>query len=269
MVKQIDKPALDVLEASVGGVASSRVPLPNGGGIQQSVFETNIDYTRRIGLGGAWYLALGASYESFVFGRATHGLPDQLQGIAGILALQYVVEDHVAATLELRPGWYAGGKINSDALDVPVTAYAPVPLRSDLFLVIGGRVSGLQNPPVIPIGGLIWLIEKDLRLEAIFPQSHLVYSPNDFWEYHLVAEIVGDGFRVDRDPSLPARLRGAAVEYSEVRAGTGFNYTPRKGASLGIDAGYVFERSLDFFRAHTDLRSGGSVYLRLQASIEF
>ena len=268
-VEQMEKPALDVLDASVAVVSSARMPLPNGGAIQQSVLETSFDFTRRFGLGGAWYLALGASYESFVFGRATNGLPDQLQGIAGILALQYVVQDHVAMTLELRPGFYAGGKINSDALDVPVTAYAPIPLRSDLFLLIGGRVSGLQNPPVVPIGGLIWLIQKDLRLEAIFPQSHLVYSPNDFWEYHLVAEIVGDGYRVDRDPSLPAQLRGAALQYSESRAGAGVNYTLRKGAMVGLDAGYVFERSLDFFRARTDFRSGGSVYLRLQGSLEF
>jgi hypothetical protein len=192
-----------------------------------------------------------------------------LQGIAGIMALQYIVQDHVAATLELRPGVYAGGGITSDALDVPVLAYAPIPLRADLFLVLGARYSSLQNPPVVPIGGLVWLIRDDLRLEAIFPQSHFVYSPSDHWEFQLQAEVAGDGFRVDRDPALPERLRGGVVEYSEYRTGAGVNYTPRKGATLGFDAGYVFERSLDFFRAGTDLRSGGSAYLRLQASLEF
>jgi hypothetical protein len=220
-------------------------------------------------LTGPWYLAFGLSYEAFYFSETKGGLPDQLQGIAGIFALQYIVEDHVAATLELRPGAYAGGQISSDSWDVPVLAYAPIPLRTNLFLVVGARESGLQNPPVIPIGGLIWLMRDDLRLEAIFPQSKLVYTPNDRWEYRLNAEIAGDGFRVDRDPALPARLRGAAVEYSEYRAGAGLSYSPGKGASVGLNAGYVFERSLDFFRARTDLRSAGSVYLQLLGSLEF
>jgi hypothetical protein len=212
---------------------------------------------------------LGVGYEAFFFDHTKGGLPERLQGIAGIAALQYIVQDHVAATLELRPGVYAGGRITSDALDVPVLAYAPIPLRSNLFLVVGARVSGVQTPPVAPIGGLIWLIRDDLRLEAIFPQSHLVYAPSERWEYQLTAEIAGDGFRVDRDPALPPQLRGAAVEYSEYRAGAGLNFTPRRGTTFGLDAGYVFERSLDFFRARTDLRSGGSAYLRVQGALEF
>lgn len=265
----MEEPALDVLETSVTALSTSRMPLPKGGSIAQSVLETDFDFTRRIGLGGPWYLALGASYEAFYFGHTAAGLPERLQGIAAIAAVQYIVQDHVAATLELRPGVYSGGRITSDALDVPVLAYAPILLRSNLFLLVGARVSGLQTLPVAPIGGLIWLIRDDVRLEAVFPQSHLVYSPSERWEYQLTAEIVGDGFRVDRDPSLPPRLRGAAVEYSEYRTGAGFTFTPRKGATVGLDAGYVFERSLDFFRAHTDLRSGGSAYLRLQGSLEF
>lgn len=269
MLEKLDQPALDVLETSVTVLSSSRMPLPKGGSVEQSAFEADFDFTRRISLRGPWYLALGLSYETFAFGRTAGGLPDRLQGIAGIVALQYVVQDHVAATLELRPGVYSSGRISSEALDVPVLAYAPIPLRSNLFLLLGARVSGLQTPPVAPIGGLIWLIRDDLRLEAIFPQSHLVYSPNDRWEYLLEAEIAGDGFRVDRDPALPARQRGAAVEYSEYRAGAGINFTPRRGTTIGLDAGYVFERSLDFFRARTDLRSGGSVFLRLQGSVEF
>ncbi len=268
-VERMEAPALDVLETSVTALSASRTPLPQGGSVRQSVLETDFEFTRRLGLRGPWYLAFGASYESFHFGRTAGGLPDKLQGLAAIMAVQYIVQDHVAAILELRPGFYAGGELTSDALDVPVLAYAPIPLRSDLFLLLGARASGVQTPVVAPIGGLIWLIRDNLRLEAVFPRSQFVYSPSERWEYQVVAEIAGDGFRADRDPALPARLRGAAIEYSEYRAGAGFSFTPYHGAAIGLDAGYVFERSLDFFRARLDLRSSGSAYLRLQGSLEF
>jgi hypothetical protein len=268
-VEKVEAPFLDVLETSITALSSSKMKLPGGGSVSQTALETNFDFTRRIGMGGPWYFALGVSYEGFYFGNTARGLPRELQGVAGIAAVQYIVQDHVAAALELRPGFYAAGDFTSKAFDLPVLLYAPIPLRKNLFAMLGARFSGLQDPPVAPIGGLIWLINDSLRLEAIFPQSKLVYSPDDHWEYVLGAEIAGDGFRMDRNPDLPEKLRGAAVLYSEYRAGLGVNYTPKRGQTVGLDAGYVFERSLDYFRDRLNLRSSGAAYVRLQGSLEF
>jgi hypothetical protein len=41
------------------------------------------------------------------------------------------------------------------------------------------------------------------------------------------------------------------------------------GPPWGVTAGYVFERSLDFFRADKHLDSGGGFYAQLQAGLEF
>jgi hypothetical protein len=256
----------------VTAIAPSRMPLPRSGSVDQGILEPTFEYTHRIPLSGPWYFALGASYEGFYFGSTAGGLPEKLQGIAGIVAVQYIVQNHVAMTLELRPGVYTGGdgsNFGNHAFDIPILAYAPIPLRSDLFLMLGARASSLQKWPVVPIGGVIWLINDKLRLEGVFPRPQLVYSPGGRWEYQIGGEIAGDGFRMDRDPALPEKLRGAAVEYIEYRAGAGAAYTPWHGASVGVTAGYVFERSLDFFRADKHLDSGGSFYTQLQASLEF
>jgi hypothetical protein len=260
--------SLDIFKSSITAISPSEMPLPHRGSIEQEVLAPTFEYTHRISMSGPWYFALGASYEGFFFGKTKEGLPESLQGMAGIIALDYIVQNHVAMTIELRPGFYTAGDFRN-SFDIPVLVYAPIPLRSNLFLMLGARESTLQKYIVVPIGGVIWLINDHLRLEGVFPRPELIYSPGGKWEYQIGGEIAGDGYRMDRDPALPEKLRGAVVEYLEYRAGVGATYTVWKGATVGLTAGYVFERSLDFFRADKHLDSGGGFYTQLQAGLEF
>ena len=109
------------------------MPLPGGGSVQQSAFEGEFDFTRRFALSGPLYFALGASYKYYGFSDTAGGLPDRFQAIAGVVALQYIVQDHVAATVELRPGFYAGGADFGESFDMPVLAYVPIPLSFRTF----------------------------------------------------------------------------------------------------------------------------------------
>jgi hypothetical protein len=72
-----------------------------------------------------------------------------LQVAAGIVALQYVVDNEVAALLEMRPGFYFGGDVTSGSFDVPVTFYVPFYYR------VGPDLSGDGSP----------FVEFDLELD--------------------------------------------------------------------------------------------------------
>src|SRR3977135_2662333 len=53
---------------------------------------------------GKWYFRAGVEYERYEFGGTDNGLPDHLQAAYAHVAVEYVVRDHAAVSLELSPG---------------------------------------------------------------------------------------------------------------------------------------------------------------------
>ena len=106
-----------------------------------------------------------------------------MQGLYGHLALEYVVEDHPGAAIELDPGVYFQDHISGNAFDIPGRAYVSFPLKKDkIFATVGFGWGQFQDPVVAPGGGFTWLINDKLRLQAVFPKPALVYQPNDDWD---------------------------------------------------------------------------------------
>ena len=84
------------------------------------------------------------------------------------------------------------------AFDIPIKAFVSFPLKKDkIFAVVGLGWSLFQDPPVAPGGGIIWLINDKLRLQAVFPKPALIYEPNDDWQFKLLGELNYLGVRTD------------------------------------------------------------------------
>src|SRR5439155_21566942 len=127
-------------------------------------------------MSGIWYYRTGFEYELFDFGGSNNWLPNHLQAAYGHLAFEYVVHDHAATGIEINPGVFFENHIAGNTFDIPWKIFVSFPLIKDkLFGVIGAGGSLYQDPPVIPGGGIIWLISEKLRLEAVVPQPTLVY----------------------------------------------------------------------------------------------
>src|SRR5438132_9279461 len=117
----------------------------------------DFSYAHRFLIKGNWYFRAGVEYERFDFGGTNNGLPDHLQTVHALLALEYVVHDHAGMSLEIDPGAYFQNSITSDAFDIPTKAFVTFPLKKDkIFAVIGVGFAINQNPIVSPGGGLIW-----------------------------------------------------------------------------------------------------------------
>ena len=129
----------------------------------------------------------------------------------------------------------------------------------------------IQDPPVAPGGGIIWLFSDKLRLQAVFPKPALIYQPNDDWDFRIIGELNYPGFRTDDVLTTEHKLHlhNAVVQYSEDRAGVQVGYSGIKHLKMIAGAGFTVERNFDFFRAHQSKSTDPAPYVRIAAEMKF
>ena len=229
-------------------------------------------YDHRFLITGKWYFRAGVEYERFDFGGTSNGLPDHLQGLYGHVAVEYVVKDYPGAAIELEPGVYFQDHISGNAVDVPGRAFFSFPLKKDkIFATVGIGWGQFQDPVVAPGGGITWLINDKLRLQAVFPKPALVYQPNDDWDIRVLGELNFLGARTDQVHTTERKLQvdDAVVQYSEHRAGLQIGYSGFKPLKISAGAGCTIERNFDFFRINQSKRTDPAPYIRIAAEAKF
>ena len=233
----------------------------------------DFSYDHRFLITGKWYFRAGVEYERYDFDGTNNGLPDHLQAAYGHLALEYVVKDFPGMSIELDPGVYFQDNATWDAFDIPGKAFVTFPLKKGkIFAVVAVGWGIYQDPPVAPGGGIIWLFNDKLRLQAVFPKPALVYQPNDDWEFRILGELNFTSFRTDDVVSHTEHkldLHNAIVQYSEDRAGVQIGYTGLKYLKLIAGAGVTVERDFDFFRANQSKKTDPAPYIRVSAEAKF
>ena len=237
-----------------------------------SSLYNDFTYDHRFLITGKWYFRAGVEYERYDFGGTDNGLPDHLQAASGHLAIEYVVEDFPAMSLELDPGVYFQDEVSGDAFDIPIKAFVTFPLKKNkIFAVVGLGWAPYQDPAVAPGGGIIWLFSDKLRLQAVFPKPALIYQPNDDWDFRILGELNYTSFRTDDVLTTEQKLQlhNAIVQYSEDRAGVQVGYSGIKHLKLIAGAGVTVERNFNFFRASQEKRTDPAPYVRIAAELKF
>ena len=229
-----------------------------------SAIYTAISYDHRFPVRGNWHLRLGVEYDRFDLGGSENGLPDQLQGLFGHVAYEYVVRDRAAAGIRLHPGFYFQDRFRADAFDIPWKLFFGFPIKKDkLFAFVGLGGSLFQNPAVGPGGGIVWLISDKVRLEGVFPKPALVYDPTENWQFRIYADVLYEYFRTDDVVTQKFELQNAILEYSEWRAGLQASYSGWRGFKINAAAGYTLRRSFDFYRAERQEKVDPAPFVRL------
>ena len=132
----------------------------------------DFSYDHRFLITGKWYFRAGVEYERYDFNGTDNGLPDHLQAASAHLAVEYVVKDFPAVSIELDPGVYFQDSVSWDAVDIPGKAFVTFPLKKDkIFAVVALGWGMFQDPPVAPGGGIIWLFSDKLRVAGGFSQA--------------------------------------------------------------------------------------------------
>jgi len=269
--QKTEKVSLDLFTLESGYVFES--DLNHGGSFgKQDELQTEFEYAHRILLTGNLYLRVGVSYDRYDFGHTDAPVPVHLQAAAGIIGIDYMHGDDVAAFFWLKPGIYTEEHIGISSFDMPITAGRIFPLMDDkLYLLVGAQSSFLRGGyPVIPFAGIIWIPCDKWRLMMVPPEPRLIYSPTKNLDVWLGGEIAGGSFRTDDDPSIrPTKLSGAQVDYEDYRAGVGLNYSPCKAITVDLGAGCSIERGFKFHRAGENYRTDPAPYLKLEFKAKF
>jgi len=232
----------------------------------------DFSYAHRFLITGKWYFRAGVEYERFDFGGTDNGLPDHLQTVHALLALEYVVHDHAGAGIEIDPGPYFQSDAKWNTFDIPWKAWVTFPLKKDkIFAVIGVGGAINSNPVVAPGGGIIWLFNDHLRLEGVFPKPALVYNPSDDWEFRLFGNLYYASFRTEDviTPERKLQVHDAWVQYSEDRAGVQASYSGFKPFEIHAGAGCTFRRDFDFFRAEASAKTRAAPFVMLEIEAKF
>src|SRR5216110_1179673 len=232
----------------------------------------DFSYAHRFLITGKWYFRAGVEYERFDFDGTNNGLPDHLQTVHALLALEYVVHDHAGAGIEIDPGLFFQNDVHGNDFDIPAKAFVTFPLKKDkIFAVIGVGFALNQNPIVGPGGGIIWLFTDHLRLEGVFPKPALVYNPNDDWEFRLAGNLYYESFRTDNvyTPAAKLVVHDPVVQYSEDRAGLQATYSNFKPFDITLDVGCMIRRDFDFFRAEAAVKTDPAPYVRFAVEAKF
>jgi len=232
----------------------------------------DFSYAHRFLITGKWYFRAGVEYERFDFDGTNNGLPDHLQTVHALLALEYVVHDHAGAGIEIDPGVYFQNDVHGNDFDIPWKAFFTFPLKKDkIFGVLGVGGALNQNPVVAPGGGLIWLFNDHLRLEGVVPKPALVYSPSDDWEFRIFGNLYYESFRTDDviTPERKLQVHNAWVQYSEDRAGVQVKYSGLKWFDIKVGGGATVRRDFDFFRAEASAKTRPAPFVNFELSAKF
>ncbi|PYK10467.1 MAG: hypothetical protein DME61_03235 [Verrucomicrobia bacterium] len=232
----------------------------------------DFSYAHRFLIKGNWYFRAGVEYERFDFGGTDNGLPDHLQTVHALLALEYVVHDHAGMGIEIDPGPYFQNDIRGDTIDIPWKVFVTFPLKKDkIFAVIGVGGAINQSPVVAPGGGIIWLFSDHLRLEGVVPKPALVYYPNDDWEFRIFGNIFYESYRTDDviTPERKLQVHNAWVQYSEDRVGIQASYSGFKPFEITLGGGVTVRRDFDFFRAEASVKTRPAPFVKFEVVAKF
>jgi hypothetical protein len=221
---------------------------------------------RRFRLWDTWYARFGFDLERFEFFKTVDVFPESLNSIAAVAALEYWHGEDVGFYLELSPGVYFSEKITANAFDIPIVLGTGYKITDHCFLGFGITAGLLREIPVLPVGGLIWNVSDKLSIRAIFPQPKITYDLSKTLEFFIGGEEIGGGYRTGS--SKDHRTNKAVLDYSDLHAGGGFSYAPKKGVSFELSAGWSFRRDLDYFHAGPDVQSRGAPYVKADVSID-
>lgn len=264
-----EETALNALTLDASYTGGSEFKFVHKGRGSATTFRSHFEYTHRIPISGPWHFQIGVDYDRLDFGgSALRTLPGTLQTVNVPIGISYMVDGNVGFLVEMRPGFNFEQSITRGAVDVPFNIGGGIPLvEGKLYGVWGVGTSILRRYPVIPVVGVVWLINDDLRLLAYLPEPKIVYDVTKDLSLWAGGEIIANSFKVGK--MSREHLSNTVVDYQEYRVGAGLSFSPCKDWTLTAGAGCSVQRSFDFWRAKESYTAEPAPYARIQLTGTF
>ncbi len=261
LLRAADAPAAqtDTLEfTTTGRSALTEADQPAG---RQSEYSVSASWLQRLALPFPdWYWGGGLCADVYTFHGANSLGLSRLQDCAAQFSLEYFVAGEAAVSVIVRPGLYFENHPGLSSWDIPVEAVSGVPFTKTFNGVLG-LLDARFYRRAVPVVGVVWTPNDQVRLEAVYPEPALVVTFNPQWEARLGGELTGAGFRTD------ASLGHRGLEYSTYRVGATLTGGLAAHLKLTGGGGYEVERTFDFLHESRRVHAGSAPYVRL--NLEF
>ncbi len=259
-----------------------RTPSPDAPNGRQSNYEhideleNTFEYGHRIHLVDKVYLKLGIDYERWDFSKTTAPLPTTLSALRGEINFEYIVHGMPAAFVNFNPGvYYANSKASLGSVDMNTAAGTlfPIPYLKNVYGLVGLEFSILAHYPVQPFGGVVWLINDHLRLQAVPEEPRLIYTVNKQLDFFVGGQVSGTAFKRNSDDDARPqfkRFSKGVIDFSEERVGAGLTYTPIEAVDIDLSGGWDIQRDFNYYRGDSKrFVTDGAPYVKLEVSANF
>ena len=125
-------------------------------------------------------------------------------------------------------------------------------------VVFGVNFLDRGDVKLLPVAGLIWIPNPEMRFELVFPRPRAVFQLTDRYCLYLAGELGGGTWAIER-----VALGSDLATYHDLRACIGLEYLENDGQRSAFEIGYLFDRRLEYSSGSGDMHLDDAVMLRL------
>ena len=114
---------------------------------------------------------------------------------------------------------------------------------------------------LLPVAGLIWNPNPEMRFELVFPRPRAVFQLTDRSRLYVSGELGGDTWAIQR-----VTLGNDLATYRDLRVCIGLEHADNDNTWSAFEIGYLFDRRLEYSSGIGDMRLDDAVMFRLVTS---
>lgn len=171
-------------------------------------------------------------------------LPPQTYDAYVDFGLTLPVTQRFLIDLQFKPSYSSDfSREGSDNFNFPGRGVGILIVNEQLQIIGGVAYTDLSEVSILPVGGVIWQPNPDLKINAVFPRT-IIRQRLRNWRYadtywYGGGEFTGGRWAITRDDGVADML-----EYTDLRIFTGLEWQFTERKRLFAEIGFAFERDL-------------------------
>lgn len=243
-----------VHDASIQYAYAPGAEIKSGGGDEVNEQDFQLDYGARIPWNDALKFGFGVHYDRLDFGGTSgSGLPDNLQSISIRLGFDHKITEEWGAFAFFSPALNlvnGGDEIDSGNFQMRGALGATYKVHKDLHFRFGLMINpGLDDLPVLPIGGVYWHFADQWTLQVGIPETAIRYQVLPKLGLALQAKARGGNYRTGGSYGTSLGrplLNDRTLNYTEIRVGGAAQYDFTENVSAELSTGVIAYRKFEF-----------------------
>ena len=249
------KPAASLSDFMGYRYSTSALEWIPGGGDQFGIFSVLLDGYAQSGIRNGIITGFGF----YVFsGPVQSDMPPR----AYDFSIGYQIRQRIGPlAFDLASAVQASSDFNGDArkgIQYPGHGVGFLTVRPELDLVFGVDYLDRADIKLLPVAGVIWKPNPEMRFELVFPRPRAVFQLTDTYRLYFSGELGGGTWAIE----TPA-LGNSVATYRDLRACIGLESVDTDGRQSAIEVGYLFDRRLEYTSGIGNMQLDDAVVLRL------